>query len=814
MNSFEKLILESYEEAKYLDTFDQLIEFVSESHDIYIDEDCTIEELLEALNEIDLSQNPLYLSLTERQNPARKRVARKRAPSQRKSSGPAKDKGHKKAKVEPKKEKPEATKPEATKQESPEAKKTESPEPSKEKGGSESEKIEQLKTQSSKLSDQISDVKKQAEDNVGKDDPKKATELELKKTELQAQKDEIISKSKSLQGDDEGAKKYKKIADLRKDNTKQLGVIVKLKESVNEAEDDESTKELITAKLQIAKNNFEIAKTSAPDGKLDATVQKGHEDEIARLEAKLNEEPKIDQAAIDAAQVKVDAATTKVTAATEAKTKLAPDASDEDKAAAETAITNAKTELDTANVELEKAKGGTPKVDPPKVDPPKVDPEAVKAAEAEVEKAKTALKTATDAKSTLKAEATPEEKAAAEKGVTDAQTALDTANTNLTKAKGEDVKTPNEKTPPSDEESKKWKEDKEKLSKATKEAKAKADETQKAVDAAKEAKTKLAPDASDEDKAAADEAITTAEATHKPNQDALNAATAAEADHDKKKPKDSSTSPAEKKVGAETKEGEGDADMKAKNKDEIEKLNAQIASLEKAYEDKKQSTTELINAAKETTDKLASNDLLKNLVSKTRLENKIKYQNSILAIVGDDQARKELSKTIKKEEATLAKIDTQLEDAQEKADEKGKDNPKYQEAKKAAKKEELANNSKDTEKRGNKDIDTSDIEDRNKDARIEYKLKIAQEKQKAISIAWQKKQDEIAETEDEDKKESLQKAADAIEKNLDAIKVSIGKFENGIDEATDTEIWTIMAMINLVEQQIENFNNEFIPLNG
>ena len=52
MNSFEKLILESYEEAKYLDTFDQLIEFVSESHDIYMDEDCTIEELLEALNEM------------------------------------------------------------------------------------------------------------------------------------------------------------------------------------------------------------------------------------------------------------------------------------------------------------------------------------------------------------------------------------------------------------------------------------------------------------------------------------------------------------------------------------------------------------------------------------------------------------------------------------------------------------------------------------------------------------------------------------------------------------------------------------------
>jgi hypothetical protein len=159
-------------------------------------------------------------------------------------------------------------------------------------------------------------------------------------------------------------------------------------------------------------------------------------------------------------------------------------------------------------------------------------------------------------------------------------------------------------------------------------------------------------------------------------------------------------------------------------------------------------------------------------------------------------------------------LNTEIEDAQKKADEKGKDNPEYQEAKEAAKKADLPDSTKDTEKRGNKDIDSSEIEDRDKDAMIQYKLKIALEKQKGISTAWQKKQDEVAETEDEDKKASLQKAADAIEKNLDAIKTRIENLENGIDEASDTEIWTIMAMINLVEQQIENFSNEFIPLNG
>jgi len=270
----------------------------------------------------------------------------------------------------------------------------------------------------------------------------------------------------------------------------------------------------------------------------------------------------------------------------------------------------------------------------------------------------------------------------------------------------------------------------------------------------------------------------------------------------------------ETKVEPEKKDDEGDSEMKEKNKEEIEKLDAQIKSLERTYDDKKESTTELINAAKETTDKLASSDMLKTLVSKTRLENKLKYQKKILSIVEDDKARKELSEIVKKEEATLTKLNTEIEDAQKKADEKGKDNPEYQEAKKAAKKEELANSTKDTEKRGNKDIDTSDIKDRDKDANIQYKLKIAQEKQKAISTAWQKKQDEVAETEDEDKKASLQKAADAIEKNLDAIKTRIENLENGIDEASDTEIWTIMAMINLVEQQIENFSNEFIPLNG
>jgi len=249
--------------------------------------------------------------------------------------------------------------------------------------------------------------------------------------------------------DDDKASAYAKLASLKskvassyEEWAKAKAETAKANESLKEAEKDPNTGEDVTPKEKLTPEKIaelqallklkqdEMAATQlksdeitdSPEAKTEAaeTIKK-YEKEIADIQEKLkagggetktgeevtDEEPKVDEEAIKAAEKKVEDEKAKVKTAEEAKAALKDDATEDEKKAADKSIEDAKSSQSTAEAELEKLKGGTPaEVKKPEgsEDKPVVDQAKIDAAEKAVTDAKAKVTTAQKAYDDKKAE--------------------------------------------------------------------------------------------------------------------------------------------------------------------------------------------------------------------------------------------------------------------------------------------------------------------------------------------------------------------------------------------------------------------------
>ena len=263
--------------------------------------------------------------------------------------------------------------------------------------------------------------------------------------------------------------------------------------------------------------------------------------------------------------------------------------------------------------------------------------------------------------------------------------------------------------------------------------------------------------------------------------------------------------------------------LKGDDKEKAKKLQKEIENLEAKYEStKKAAATQYTNLTAKTNE-LASNKLLKAFVAKQRLEAKLAFDETTIAFLESPEQIEGYKARMDKNKQSASNIDKGLEDEQKKADKKNADDPEYQKAKKAEteeKQKKLKSQTTDTESRGKKDIDTSEITDRDERGADEYKLKTLKEKQKKISTAWQDVQDKAANEKDPKKKAKLETAAKKIESNMKAADTAIqdlsNKLSGGVgesNESLDIDFWTINALFSIIESQIEDFNNDIEILN-
>jgi peptidoglycan hydrolase CwlO-like protein len=64
----------------------------------------------------------------------------------------------------------------------------------------------------------------------------------------------------------------------------------------------------------------------------------------------------------------------------------------------------------------------------------------------------------------------------------------------------------------------------------------------------------------------------------------------------------------------------------------------------------------------------------------------------------------------------------------------------------------------------------------------------------------------------EDQKESMQRAIDGIKKTVDKAQQAIDDADK-MKESTDTELWTINAMLAIIENQLIDFDNNYFVIN-
>ena len=167
MKKINNLLLEyqlmlEYKRAKELILLENFINSISESLEITYDEDATISDILESVDEYDFSDNLDYLALEAMQTPAQKKAAKQRAM---------------KAGAKPKPGKPK---------------------PKKKSKAAIADKLGEEKV---KIKEQLNKIKEQKAGVDFKTDPKKARDLTLEIKKLTAQKYTLAGKQSNAEGD-------------------------------------------------------------------------------------------------------------------------------------------------------------------------------------------------------------------------------------------------------------------------------------------------------------------------------------------------------------------------------------------------------------------------------------------------------------------------------------------------------------------------------------------------------------------------------------------------------------------------------------
>jgi hypothetical protein len=239
---YEEQILESLKPNKLAILIEQFIDSISDDFDLFLDEDFSIDDLLEAFEEFDFDGNLIYDEILEIQTAAQKKAAKKRSKEMsKKAKGPAKDKGPKKAKLEPK-AKSEKPKDEPSKEKSVKEK-PESSDKKKSEGG-DKKKLESLQQNLDKAKEQIANLKKQSESIDGEKDPAKKRDNDLSILKAQAEKSSLSAQKKKLEKDEKApqAAELAKLSQAEASAYEQWVNAKKEEKSLGEAEEDDKAK--------------------------------------------------------------------------------------------------------------------------------------------------------------------------------------------------------------------------------------------------------------------------------------------------------------------------------------------------------------------------------------------------------------------------------------------------------------------------------------------------------------------------------------------------------------------------------------------
>lgn len=806
---YEQQILENLSNTEIDTLFNEFISDVSEHFDFEIPEDSTIEDVLESFDDWDLNETESYTKLVEaiakRPGAAKRKPAKPKRPMANKPK-PAMNKPKPKPKAKP------ADKPQAKKIEvKPKAKKptAEKPEGKKPEGPTKAEKEEKIASQKSALKDQIDSLNTKKEALQGKDD-NKSREIETDIKKLDAERSKLTALQKKESGD-EKAGDYNKLASLKKAEADAYAEWAKLKNGASESVTEAETEE-IEAKTKEAKINFlnaRIATLKQQEAMADSAEGKSKQKEaVANVEkelAALGDEPTEGEPTEEKEKSLKDikkenaelnkqlntAKTEKLKADNKVKEIKDQIANEQDPAK--------KTELNKQlNAASEEAslKGNEVSELEPKVDDSNEELEAAKEKsggddKAKKEKIEAAQAKIDDINSKLEAEEDPDKRAILKQKRKEAKA-------ELAKLTG--------KEPEEDTESESDKMQDELINKK------KIDAIQTKVD-----------DLNDQLAAETDPA------KRKLLKDKI-----------KKEKAEIAKLKGEEPTDEEPSDDEKAADLAAENADKIDKLEAEIEKLEGDADAKVDAYEEAVQAQMQKTNKIVGwNLMLKRLATRMRMENMVEYNNAKIQLASPDlkdkleDKDKELEKLVKQADEDLKKSedennkehgdDPKVKDAQAKADtedtgtETADDITKPAtdsdidsvEAKFAAQKKAREDADKAAQGKGrNADIEAKG--DTPEEKVKDYSIKKMEKKISAISVAWQKMQDEASQAKG-DKKESLTKKADAIEKNLNLAKEELSKLKSGSStpnesfEDFESQIWAIDFILERVEKQMDEY---------
>jgi hypothetical protein len=257
-----QLILE-YKRAKELILIENFINSVSESLEITYDEDATISDILESVDEYDFSDNLDYLALEAMQTPAQKKAAKQRSM---------------KAGAKPKPNRP------------------------KPKMKSKSDIADKLGKEKTKIKEQLNKIKEQKAAVDFKTNPKKARDLSLEIKKLTAKKYILAGKQKNAEGDSDKSKAYMSMGSAKSDEAKGYEKWKDVKQEIASTEDKEAKMEFIqtaieskieelTGKLNFSSARKDIAKDPAPIGETIKKIQEKIDSLKSKVGEKIEEDP-------------------------------------------------------------------------------------------------------------------------------------------------------------------------------------------------------------------------------------------------------------------------------------------------------------------------------------------------------------------------------------------------------------------------------------------------------------------------------------------------------------------------------------------
>jgi hypothetical protein len=273
----------------------------------------------------------------------------------------------------------------------------------------------------------------------------------------------------------------------------------------------------------------------------------------------------------------------------------------------------------------------------------------------------------------------------------------------------------------------------------------------------------------------------------------------------------------------ETEPEETEEKSKEDKEAEIKKIEIEVQNLENELEATLQGKDEEIAATMEKTQKkVGFNPMLRNFLSKQRIQNRITYNKTVSKLFPDKEVQKELDAENIKYKEEIAKKEQELKDAEdnfnkdpkakkglatlakmkEKAKEEGKDLSKLDIVKDVDKKLDTS------VKKGDLKIppvsDVTVAEPKKEESTEDYKVRIAKDKVDQMEFSLASIKNRLSQSKDDKEKEKLTQEIKNIEDNIKDAKQAIAK----TNESEDYDLWSTNVILSILESKIENLNND------